>query len=432
MHHLIENWGLQGHHCAAFHFMQIHFPDWHLTALPNPSGKQGKLKAVPGAFNTAGLTKLLLGFTQPGCDTGQRKQAGSSLVLPDHSKSAGKRIHRQRCAGKCALEGYWLKKTQIVIWRWLYIKYLLLVSIIYAILEVVLAILLSWDAKIHSNLGSSGQGNGLLTSGKLKCQEQSYTHLFTRLLLFCFTDPRFVFLSNCSINIFTIKEMYQITSTCFWDLDLNCKILKCGQSPSLPKPFTISYNGAKLCKQCDRHLHFLKLNLTVSPRGRWGHHLPVLLSVAVPFPGLLKSVKSLSWACSFPMQNYQVPYAQIPIPKPGWRHNPENPEANNASACPVPCGIHRLSHPVLVPAPAANKTLVLPIARGLGWPPPPSHKAQVEERKEFLHGIHLKCIWIKGKNSIWVTHSAGSRYSCALWSQFLITGIGWEMINILL
>lgn len=153
-------------------------------------------------------------------------------MLSNHSKSTVKRSHIQRCAWKRALEEYWLQKQQIVIWRWLYIKYLLLVSIVYAILEVVLAILLQWDAQIHSNLGSSGQENGLLTSGKLKCQEQSYRHLFTRLLLFCFTGPRFVFLSNCSINIFAIKERYQITSTGCWDLILNCKILKWGQSPS--------------------------------------------------------------------------------------------------------------------------------------------------------------------------------------------------------
>lgn len=35
LRHLIENWRLQGHHCAAFQFMHIHFPDWHLTALPD-------------------------------------------------------------------------------------------------------------------------------------------------------------------------------------------------------------------------------------------------------------------------------------------------------------------------------------------------------------------------------------------------------------
>lgn len=150
--------------------------------------------------------------------------------------------HTEECLETCSGRIV-TKKQQIVIWRWLCIKYLLLVSIIYAILEVVLAVLLPWDAQIHSNLGSSGQGNGLLTSGKLKCQEQSYRHLFTRLSLFCFTGPRFVFLSNCSINIFTNKEKCQITSTSFWDLDLNYKILKWGQKLHTGK--TLQKKGLK-------------------------------------------------------------------------------------------------------------------------------------------------------------------------------------------
>lgn len=205
-----------------------------MPSSPKCPWKTGQIKS-----STRGIWQLLGWLTKPsaGLHTARLwhrppKTAREHLRAkwPQQISSEGNpqpEVCLETCSGRILTE-----KQQIVVWRWLYIKYLLLVSIIYAILEVVLAILLQWDAQIHSNLGSSGQGNGLLTSGKLKCQEQSYRHLFTRLLLFCFTGPRFVFLSNCSINIFTIKERCQITSTSLWDLELNCKIFIWGQSPS--------------------------------------------------------------------------------------------------------------------------------------------------------------------------------------------------------
>lgn len=67
-------------------------------------------------------------------------------------------------------------------------------------------------------------------------------------------------------------------------------------------------------------------------------------------------------------------------------------------SCAMFPGILRL-RPCAGPAVAKN---ILPIAEGLKWPPPPSRTTRAEVNKEFLGGLHLKCIWIKGKNSIWV------------------------------
>lgn len=40
------------------------------------------------------------------------------------------------------------------------------------------------------------------------------------------------------------------------------------ESLTLPKSFPLSYNRAKPCKQSDRHLHFFKVYLIVSLRGK--------------------------------------------------------------------------------------------------------------------------------------------------------------------
>lgn len=128
-HHLIENWRLQGHPVllftpCIFTSMHIHFPDWHLTALPrlpeckalpNPSGKQGKGKQPQEHFPAAGLAnKAFCRASHCQAVTRATKTGWGQIVLSGHRKSAVKGTHRQRCAWKCALEGYWVKNNRLL------------------------------------------------------------------------------------------------------------------------------------------------------------------------------------------------------------------------------------------------------------------------------------------------------------------------------